>query len=732
MMTMPTGPLQSAAPTEDAGVPLPTRVALWVLLGVSLLILLILVEYQRKQAELVASRNATQAALISHKAETTPARTDAILESSGAVASAPAVLAPREPLDASRWTAEMATAELGILRELSANDWATEPRRTMKRLEPILKHRDEAVRVEALKLKALLDEQLGASVRQQARAQAEAAEDRADLGDFVGALAALESAAAELPDEPATARESAAKALAELSETIRKRREDARNSLLGPENAPNARETALALVDHVDELVRSEAKRRVAKYDEARAAAERLRMTQVENARAGWLKLIADYRGAILDGNLTAAEQVLANTAAKGNLGAIPTFDTAKVLKEMSADVAALKALQGAALALPADKRPVDLLLRRGKVAGTFAGARGRQLSVQLDGGAVVSVKIETLTAAAFAQLLGEKALDQKGLRPAVWSLSAHENPVDAPAFMAKNYSNPRNPLPDFWKLQFSLESFRFAESTVAQKMQDLQAALKMNDAEKARKALDEVQPALAALREFGPISSERTELVKQGEKLSGRLLNKTMVFQTGVFPDENYKGLNTDQISQYLDTQNKTDIGVQFGLKVGAHGGLQRVLLKFDGLELAIGKARVKKATLHLYQIESPRSLGATVGLFRLKRPWVPDAGTWRNFSADKTSEWAVPGASGEDDITSGEDASVALDAKKGLWRTFDLTRYVQDVLQGRWQNNGLLMRVTNGEPDFHVRFYPETDVDAQKDIKLRPKLVLDIESEE
>jgi hypothetical protein len=55
----------------------------------------------------------------------------------------------------------------------------------------------------------------------------------------------------------------------------------------------------------------------------------------------------------------------------------------------------------------------------------------------------------------------------------------------------------------------------------------------------------------------------------------------------------------------------------------------------------------------------------------------------------------------------------------EKGIWRTFDLTRYVQqDVLQGRWQNNGLLMRVTKGEPDFYIRFDPEADVEAAKDI--------------
>jgi len=33
------------------------------------------------------------------------------------------------------------------------------------------------------------------------------------------------------------------------------------------------------------------------------------------------------------------------------------------------------------------------------------------------------------------------------------------------------------------------------------------------------------------------------------------------------------------------------------------------------------------------------------------------------------------------------------------------------------------------NGEPDYHVRFYPETDLDKLKDVKLRPRLILDVE---
>jgi hypothetical protein len=171
--------------------------------------------------------------------------------------------------------------------------------------------------------------------------------------------------------------------------------------------------------------------------------------------------------------------------------------------------------------------------------------------------------------------------------------------------------------------------------------------------------------------------------------------------------------------------------VGVQYGLKVGAAGGLQRGLIRFEGLEAALGKARVKRAVLELYQIESPQASGAIVGLFRLKHPWVPDAGTWMSYdSGHKGCDWNLPGASSDADVERNEDAKMVLDDKKNLWRSWDITAYVQDVLAGKAQNFGFLLRVINGEPDYHVRFYPETDLDALKDAKLRPRLVLDVET--
>ena len=59
---------------DGAGdLPRPTRLALWALLGFSLLMLLILVEYQRKRAELaVAQRNAATTPIVPVKIETSP------------------------------------------------------------------------------------------------------------------------------------------------------------------------------------------------------------------------------------------------------------------------------------------------------------------------------------------------------------------------------------------------------------------------------------------------------------------------------------------------------------------------------------------------------------------------------------------------------------------------------------------------------------------------------------
>jgi len=92
------------------------------------------------------------------------------------------------------------------------------------------------------------------------------------------------------------------------------------------------------------------------------------------------------------------------------------------------------------------------------------------------------------------------------------------------------------------------------------------------------------------------------------------------------------------------------------------------------------------------------------------------------------KDHDWAIPGASGEADIEPKEDSKVVLDKKTNQWRSWDVTKYVQDVLAGKTQNHGLWLKIVNGEPEFHARFYPESDLDKGKDSNLRPKLSLEV----
>jgi hypothetical protein len=242
---------------------------------------------------------------------------------------------------------------------------------------------------------------------------------------------------------------------------------------------------------------------------------------------------------------------------------------------------------------------------------------------------------------------------------------------------------------------------------------------------------LETLRPAVAALEEFEPISDARKKVIANAEKIVGKAARQRVVLQNGLTPTPDFAGIATDQISQYKDSARKTDIGVQFGLKVGSSGGVHRVLLKFEGLEAAVGKGKLKKATLELYQIESPQSANSVLALFRLKRPWVPDSGTWISYDGAKNLDWAIPGASGEADISASEDAKVLIDKLRNQWRSFDVTQYAQDVLSGKQANFGFLLKVINGEPDHQVRFVPETDTDIGKDKSLRPRLILELESE-
>ena len=227
----------------------------------------------------------------------------------------------------------------------------------------------------------------------------------------------------------------------------------------------------------------------------------------------------------------------------------------------------------------------------------------------------------------------------------------------------------------------------------------------------------------------FEPVSAAQRALVESASKLSAATMKQEVVLQNDMQPTPDYAGILIDQITDYRESLDQNNIAVQFGLKVGYDGPLQRMLIRFDGVEAAIGKAKLKKATLQLYQKESPNYANAAIALIRLKRPWVPGSGTWLSYDKTKKLLWSVRGGLCDADIEPKEEGRVIIDKNRDVWRAWDVTQYVKDVLTGKQQNFGFLMRVMNNELDYHVRFYPPGDLEGAKDKSLRPRVVLEIE---
>ena len=86
-----------------------------------------------------------------------------------------------------------------------------------------------------------------------------------------------------------------------------------------------------------------------------------------------------------------------------------------------------------------------------------------------------------------------------------------------------------------------------------------------------------------------------------------------------------------------------------------------------------------------------------------------------------------AHPVCVGADDAEVKEESLVKLDGTAKVWRVWDVTAYVRDVVAGTTPNRGLMLRIVNGEAEYHARFYPETDLAVTNDPALRPRLVID-----
>jgi len=643
-----------------------------------------------------------------------------------------------------------ALAEVEVLAALARDDATFDLGRGVVRLTPYVQSSEEAVRSAALRVREFMLAALYSLALSQARAAAEDAADLAEQQDFPAALQTVDAAAQALPRESPWAVRTGVAKLQALRESISQRRTEEKAGALAaaekeilqlshspPANPPLGKKAPgeiggprlAALLAHRDPLFRQEAAALSARLGMETHAKEAQQQVAEAALRAAWLEFFSRLSAAVNDGDLDAAAKMCQpaeqQTLLKGGVS-----EPAKVLEGCAADLAGIRQLYDLALAKArAEKRSVTLALRHGSVEGTLDGAEGRQLFVAVANGARMGVKVEKIAAAGLVKILDDKDLAPKNLHPALWALSAYENPAAAATFLSKAWANARQALPLHWAERFKLEKIKLLDEDLAQKLHKLDGAVHSGDDDKIAAALEAVRPAIAALEELTPLDEARRAPVEHAEKLLRKAAGARITLQNGVAPTPAYAGLVTDQISQYPDSVNKTDVGVQYGLKAGAAGGTQRALIKFDGLEAALGKARVKRAALELYQIDSPQFAGAAVALFRLKRPWVPDAGTWMSYDHTKSAAWGAPGASSDTDAEAKEDAKLTLDNRKNVWRSWDVTAYVQDVLAGKTQNLGFLLRVVNGEPNYHVRFYPETDLESLKDASLRPRLVLEVE---
>ena len=719
------GEKMSQGTPEDSAtsltLPLRTRVALWLLLGCALGCLAFL--WERRGHEVVETVQTVLPAKPIAKAapvskSTPPAPTSEI--------------APSE-----KKTVPPELAEVEVLATLSREDPTFEPHTALARLKPYSESDDENVSSAATRAMAPLLAGLDARARNAARGAAEIALEKADEGDFPGAIQILDSAMKALPSDVVWAADQGGKKIQAVIDSISARREDVKAGALkeiemawrGKDET--ARQKADVWLKHRDPELRQAAETLKAKIADELQAELVKRQQRESNARAAWLEFFEKFGALIAEGDLENADLFLKNTTV-ANSSASAVSDAAVILENCAADLQSIRKLQDAALQKARNsKKNVAFSLRRGKVEGTLDGVEGRQIYLSLKAGARVGVRVENLSWPSLVGLFTTRELQDGGLAQSAWLLTAYENPSEAMTTLTKAFASVKMELPAHWRERFRLEKFRALDEELARKLNELNDTVQAGNVDSIKEALEAARPAIKAFEEFEALSEVRKKLVVSAEKVVGRASRSRVVLQNGLSPTAEYTGINTDQISQYRDSMKKTDVGVQFGVKVGSSGGVHRILVRFDGLEAAMGKARVRKAVLEFYQIESPQSAGSQLALFRIKKPWVPDAGTWMSFDSGKNADWTIAGCSGDADVESKDEAKMTIDTKKNVWRSFDVTAYVQEVLSGRLQNLGLLMRVINGEPEHQVRFYPETDIDAAKDKTLRPRLILDIESE-
>lgn len=580
-----------------------------------------------------------------------------------------------------------------------------------------------------------------AHVRQKARDAARVARELANNRDYAGARSTLEGLIRNLPSKSRWAQRSGrAKIKMLLAELATKRSEDlqarraAIEKLIQTNQLKSARAAARELQEHPDAEFKGVAADAIRKIDKAQTEMDVARRRTEEAALKAWPEFFKAFDTAISKGQLEQAAK-LCSPAPDSPLRQGGMKNPTAVLGGFANAARSVEAMYAAALKKAESEKGKRLRLPRlvGQGPTYLKGARERDIVLSVTGDTEVKISILRLNVLELAALLKQPWPAPKSVHaPALWTLAFARGDweKDGPArTMAEQYRQRDEPLPIHWAQRFALQQRGELKRQLKKHLDALRATLKAGRPSQIRTALS----AFASLRPEDLtrlLEPEEQELVLKARRVAGSARVRHFVFQNGKLPTPEFDGIRTDQINRYYKNTHKTDIGVHQGIKLGSYNDIQRILIRFDGLQAVLGRGRVIKATLELYQTDAKSSVGADVGIFRLKRLWKPDAGTWTHADYRRKKPWQRPGATGSTDISDKPEAILRLDTEKGVWRSWDLTDYVREVLTEKVQNFGLLMRVVNREPFYDVRFYPNEDLEKGRDPNLRPRLVVEVET--
>ena len=711
------------AATDLPSVPPPrAHLGLWALLGASVVLVVVLLFWPTG-----ASESASGAA--------PPDVAPTVPEPAPERVAKPAPPAPPGPASAGKQ--DLADVELIVTLARDEPDTETAVA-AIRKLKAIAASGSPAARASALDYIARYEAVLDARAREAAREAAERAEDLADQERFSAAMAQVQQALAALPaGSPWAQREGRARLIARAEQcAVRSARRHAQQTarleaLRQAGDEAGAKALAEDLRRHPEAEFRLTGERflQTLAGDQAERLAARQR--REEAAQKAWPEFFRAFDAAVAAMELVKAAE-LCRPPADSPLrrGGVEKPD--EVLAGFAAEVDGVRALYE--LALQAAKaqagRTVSLSFVTGRIDGTLAGTDGRQLVLVAGNKVEVKVAVEKLTGEGLSALLMETPRERWQPALALLALARGELGKDPAEALRDRYRRLGSELPAHWARRFDLVRVQALRQQFAPKLAALQQALLARDAGAVRTALTELRAMRAEIEPL--LTPAEKGLLAAAAKLGGPGKVQNVVFQNARLPTPNYVGCQVDQINAYFANTEKTDVDTHHGLKVGSHQDLQRVLVRFDGLETFVGKGTVRRATLELYETDAPQADGAFVALYRLKKAWTPDAASWLNADQRRKVAWQKPGASGPEDVAAVPEAQLILDAQKGLWRSWDVTAYVKDVVEGKAPNLGLLLRVARNEPRYDVRFYPDTDLENQKDPALRPRLVVEYETAE